>query len=200
MNPALPEDRSSDLRKDGVKVIFVDRDGVIGEFPGMGFYVTRREDFRFLPNAKEALALLTKAGYEILVISNQGCVARGLISQEDLGLMTQDMLKAVEAEGGKISGVFYCLHETKDQCECKKPKTGLFKEAARGRVIDFRSTFFIGDSAEDVEAGENVGCKKVLVLSGRTRHEEETANFPAKPDVIKKDVLEAAQWILANES
>ena len=153
-----------------------------------------------MPNAKEALALLTRAGYEILVVSNQGCVARGLISQEDLGLITQDMMKAVEAEGGKIGGVFYCLHETKDQCECKKPKIGLFKEASRGRAINFQSTFFIGDSAEDVEAGENIGCKKILVLSGRTRREEETDQFPVKPDVIKKDILEAAQWILANAS
>jgi len=114
--------------------------------------------------------------------------------------MTREMLVAVEAEGGKICGVFYCLHETKDQCECKKPKTGLFQEAARDRVIDFRSTFFIGDSAEDVEAGEAIGCKKVLVLSGRTRGAHEAAQFPSKPDVIKKDILEAAQWILANES
>ena len=182
------------------KTVFLDRDGVINEFPGLGFYVTRPEDFRFLPNAQEALALLTKAGYEIFVVSNQGCVARGLLSEAGLQSMTDKMLEAVSARGGRIAGVFYCRHETKDRCECKKPKIGLFKEAARGRTIDFHSAFFIGDSAEDVEAGENIGCKKILVLSGRTRHEEEAGAFPAKPDVIKKDILEAAQWILASES
>ena len=182
------------------KIIFVDRDGVINEFPGLGFYVTRWEDFRFLPGALEAIALLTRAGYATLVLSNQGCVAKGLLSESALQEMTGRMLRLVEAEGGRIDGVYYCRHETSDNCECKKPNTGLFKQAAEDRPIDFGSAFFIGDTAEDVEAGKRIGCKTILVLSGKTHGTGEAARFTVKPDAIKKDLLEAAQWVIKNAS
>lgn len=180
-------------------IVFIDRDGVINEFPGVGEYVTRWEDFRFLPNTKKAIALLTSAGFEINVVSNQGCVSRGMISLEELQAMTSRMLKEIEEGHGRIGGVFYCIHQTADHCECKKPKTALFHEAARGRTIDFSSSFFIGDSEEDVEAGENIGCKTLLVLSGRT-DEKDVARFLVKPQFVKRDLLEAAQWILEKRS
>ncbi len=181
------------------KIIFLDRDGVINEFPGHGEYVTRWADFHFLPNAKKAVALLTSAGFEIHVISNQGCVSRGLLTLAELEAMTSQMLKEIESAGGRLHGVFYCIHQTDDHCECKKPKSALFHQAVRGRDIDFSGCYFIGDSDEDMQAGENVGCRTVLVLSGRTR-EENVAQFSVKPHVIKKDLLDAVQWLLEKRS
>ncbi len=178
------------------KILFLDRDGVINRFPGIGGYVVRWEDFKFLPNAVESIALLTKAGYEIYVISNQGCVARGLISSEALAGLTARMQEAVRTGGGKISGVFYCEHQTDADCECKKPKLGLFRQALRTKKeVDLKSIFFIGDSVMDVEAGKNLGCRTVLVLSGRAALED-VEHWAFRPDFIKQDLWEAAHWIL----
>lgn len=179
----------------GLKLIFLDRDGVINQFPGIGNYVTRWEDFHFLPRAAEAIALLSKAGYEVNVISNQGCVSRGDLTLEDLQKITGQMLKAVEKIGGKIHGVFYCPHQTNDHCDCKKPKTRLFQDALHGRSVTLKGIYFVGDSVEDMEAAQNLGCGKLLVLSGRNGPAD-VERFSVKPDVIKKDLWEAASWIL----
>ena len=182
-----------------MKLVFLDRDGVINEFPGMGAYLTRWEDFHFLPRVIEAVALLSKAGYELNIVSNQGCVARGDISLDGLNEITRKALRQIEAGGGRIAGVFYCIHQSSDNCECKKPKTKLFYDALRGRTVEMRSVYFIGDSVEDMQAGEALGCQKILVLSGRNG-ESDVQDFPVKLDVVKKDLWEAAQWILQKKS
>ncbi len=182
-----------------MKLVFLDRDGVINRFPGVGHYVTRWEEFEFLPNAAQAVALLTKAGYEVVVVSNQGCVAHGLISSEGLRALTDKMRGEIERVGGRLDGVFYCEHRTADDCECKKPRLGLLKKALSGRSVDRRSCYFIGDSEIDIEAGRNAGCQTVLVLSGRVRRPD-LAALPVAPDAVKDDLWEAAQWIVQKKS
>lgn len=181
------------------EIVFLDRDGVINHFPGKGQYLVRREDFKFLPGALEAISLLTKAGKEIYVVSNQGCVSRGMISLEELNQMTSEMLSEISRAGGKIQKVYYCVHQKSDGCDCKKPKIKLFLEAIGGRKMDLEKVFFIGDSEEDIQAGKNLGCRTILALSGRTT-EADLPQFPFKPDEIKKNLLEAAQWILKKKS
>ncbi len=176
------------------KLIFLDRDGVINTFPGMGNYVTRQKDFRFLPRVKEAIRLLSRSGFQIYVISNQGCVARGMISKKGLESMTERMLQAIEKKGGKIDGVYYCTHQTDDSCGCKKPKPKLFKKAIGGKKVNLKKTFFIGDSLVDIEAARNVGCKSLLVLSGRIK-KREVKRLIISPNVVKKDLWSAARWI-----
>jgi D-glycero-D-manno-heptose 1,7-bisphosphate phosphatase len=178
-----------------MKIIFLDRDGVIGRFPGAGFYVERPEDFHFLPNAKKAIALLTQAGFEIHVISNQGCVSKKIITRKMLGRITQKMLSEITEAGGKIKKVSYCVHQSLDHCGCKKPKTLLLKKALGKRKVDVSKLYFIGDSKEDMETGKNFGCQTVLVLSGRNK-KSDVKNLPVKPDFVKKDLWEAACWIL----
>ena len=99
-------------------IIFLDRDGVLNRFPGKGRYVTRWSPFSFLPGAKKAVRLLSDAGHELVVISNQGGVSRGLLTKKDLQGITDRMLGAVERSGGKIHKVFYCIHQTSDACNC----------------------------------------------------------------------------------
>ena len=183
-----------------MRIIFLDRDGVINEFPGKSAYVTRWEDFHFLPNAINAIKLLKEAGYEIHVVSNQGCVSRGLMTLAELQGLTNNMLKSIERNGGAIDGVFYCIHQIEDHCECKKPKTTLFKEAVRGRHVDWESVYFIGDSEEDMEAGKNLGCLTLLVLSGRIGKLEEVQDLNHQPDFVKKDLWDAVRWILQEKS
>lgn len=178
-----------------MKIIFLDRDGVIGRFPGAGFYVEKPEDFHFLPNAKKAVVLLTKAGFEIHVISNQGCVSKKIITRRMLGRITDKMLSEIEAAGGKIKKVSYCIHQSLDHCDCKKPKTALLEKALGRRKVDPSKLYFIGDSKEDMQTGTNFGCRTILVLSGRNK-KKDVKNLPVKPDFVKKDLWGAVKWIL----
>ena len=177
------------------KFAFLDRDGVIVRFPGKGRYVTTASGMKLIPRAAEAVALLTRAGYELVVISNQGCVSHGLVTRKWLGRMTRRMLEKVRRAGGRIRKVYYCFHQSADGCSCKKPKTLLLRKALKGRRLDRRRIFFIGDSAEDIEAGKKFGCRTVLVLSGRNKRKHVRA-LRVKPDFVKKDLWEAARWML----
>ena len=181
------------------KVIFLDRDGVMNRFPGVGSYVISLKDFHWIPGALNGIKRLTKAGFEVNVVSNQGCVSHELITPRALRSLTRRMSMEAKKAGGEIQSVFYCPHRTSDQCLCKKPNTLLFKKALRGRKFDLSKVFFIGDSREDVEAARNLGCRALLVLSGRTK-KKDLENFEPKPDVLKKDLLEAARWITKKKS
>lgn len=182
-----------------MKIVFLDRDGVINEFPGKDLYVTTLEGFRPMPAALKGIRALTEAGYELHVASNQGCISRKLITWELLDRITKKMLDAVSAAGGKLDGVHYCPHQSADQCECKKPKTGLLVKALAGRKADLKRTYFVGDSEEDMKAADSFGCKKILVLSGRLK-ENDLPGISVKPDHVCRDLYEASQWILKNES
>lgn len=178
-----------------MSLIFLDRDGVLNRFPGKGRYVTRWSQFSFLPGAKKAIRLLNKAGHELVVISNQGGVSHGLLTKKDLKRITDRMLDEIERSGGKIRKVFYCVHQTSDECDCKKPKLGLIRKAVGRRRGALQRAFFIGDSREDVETAAGADCRSILVLSGRSKRKD-VADFVTKPDEIKKNILEAARWIL----
>ncbi len=178
---------------------FLDRDGVINRFPGKGKYVTKPSQLKILPGALEAITELTRAGYELAVVSNQGCVSRGLLTKKSLERMTRQMLQKIRLAGGRIRRVYYCVHQTKDRCDCKKPKTLLLKKALRGRRLDRSKIYFIGDSEEDVQAAKNFGCRSVLVLSGRLKKKDLTG-LAVKPDAVKKDLREAARWLLRKRS
>lgn len=178
-----------------MKVIFLDRDGVINRYPGFGDYVKDYKEFHFLEGAKEALKKLKENGYSIYIISNQAGVAKNIYSKEKLKDITKKMLKEIEESGGKIKGVFYCTHREEDNCLCRKPKIGLIQRAIKGKKVSLKNTYFIGDSLRDIETGRNAGCKTILVLSGETK-EEDVKKFPIKPDLIAKDLLEATHIIL----
>jgi D-glycero-D-manno-heptose 1,7-bisphosphate phosphatase len=178
-----------------MRLVFLDRDGVINRFPGKGLYVTNEKEFYLLPRALGGIRLLTRKGFRLVVVSNQGCVSRGLITKAGLMRLTHLMLKKIKAAGGKIHKVYYCIHQKSDHCRCKKPKTLLFKKAMKGLRLDPRDIYFIGDSEEDIAAGHAIGCRTILVLSGRSK-KSSARMFTHKPYMIKKDLLEAARWIL----
>ena len=117
----------------------------------------------------------------------------------ELDLLTQRMRCEVEASGGKIHDVFYCIHQTTDGCLCKKPQTLMFKKAIGKNEVNLKKTYFVGDSREDMEAAHNLGCKGILVLSGRVK-KREISKLPVKPFLIQKNLLEAAQWIVSQKS
>lgn len=180
-----------------MNIIFLDRDGVINKDPmhSVYGYVTKWEEFKFLPGAKHAIRKLTEAGYVIYVISNQAGIARGYFTLRALKDISKRMLKEIVKSGGKIAGVFYCPHRDEDNCDCRKPKAGLFRKALRRRKINLKNTFFIGDGIRDIQAGHAAGCKTILVLCGKTSLKDKK-KWKAKPDYIKKNLLDAVNWLL----
>ena len=181
-----------------MKAIFLDRDGVINRDPGFGDYIKSWAEFEFLPGSIDAIKLLNKNGYEIFVISNQAGVARGLFSKESLDEITGNMLKEIEAQGGKIRWVSYCTHASNAGCDCRKPNTAQIKNATKGLDIDFKKSYFVGDSRLDIGAGKNIGSKTILLLTGKETAED-SKTWEHKPDFIMNNLMEAVKWVLKEE-
>lgn len=180
-------------------IIFLDRDGVINKYPGNFKYVESQKDFIFLPRVKEAIALLTKAGYKIFVISNQAGVSKRIYSKETLSGITKNMLNEIERSGGRIEEVLYCIHTEEENCNCRKPKTGLINQVlAVGGYVDKKQSFFIGDSIRDIKTGKNAALKTILVLSGREKIENKDS-WEIQPDFIAEDLYEAAEIIISQD-
>ena len=182
-----------------MKFIFIDRDGVINKDPE-GWpphsYVTRWEDFHFLPGVLEALKRLTENDYKVVIISNQAGISKGIYTKEKLDEITKKIFKEIEKKGAKIHSIQYCIHKKEDNCDCRKPKASLFYKATQGLKGDFSKTYFIGDTKRDIEAGKEAGCRTILVLSGKTKDIKETEGWNIKPDFIKKDLKEAVDIII----
>ena len=189
------EPKTSRMKK--TKVIFLDRDGVINRGRGND-YVDSWKKFHFIPGSLKALRLLNEQGYRVIVISNQAGVAKGVYSLRDLSLLTRRMREKVEAAGGRLDAVYYCPHQKENQCACRKPKTALFRRAQRRFGIPFKKTFVVGDSVRDILAGKRLRCRTILVLSGREKLSRKT-EWKVQPDVVKRDLLKAVEWILRNE-
>lgn len=175
-----------------MKVIFLDRDGVINKDPGFGGYIKSWKEFEFLPDSLNALVKLNQAGFEVIVISNQAGVAKGLYALQDLDEISRNMLREVEKAGGKIRAVHYCPHRDEDDCDCRKPKTGLFSQATQGLEVDFTDTFFVGDNRRDILAAKAIGARSIFVLSGNTKLQD----LDVRPDFIARDLSEAVDKII----
>ena len=185
-------------KKKQQKIVFLDRDGVINEFPGHGAYVTKVKDFHFIPRVLEAIRMMTEEGFTIFVVSNQAGVGRGIFTQDKLDRITHKMLKGVAAAGGEIKKVFYCTHRPDAGCSCRKPDIGSVRRALKSLDLPLetaaRNTYFIGDTKGDIETGYNAGCKTIFVLSGR-ENRRYMNGWIVKPDYIVKDLYEAAKIV-----
>ena len=178
------------------KFVFLDRDGVINHGFDNG-YVDHLSKLRFVPRSLSALRRLHRAGYKVVVISNQAGVSKGLYTRRVLLEVTHEIVERVRKNGGKIDAIYYCPHQSIERCVCRKPKVGLFREARRRFGVRWKETFFIGDSRVDVEAGKAIVCCAFLVLSGRTRKKPD---WGIMPDIIRKDLWDAVDWILKKRS
>ncbi|MDN3580672.1 D-glycero-alpha-D-manno-heptose-1,7-bisphosphate 7-phosphatase [Mucilaginibacter flavus] len=147
-----------------VKAVFLDRDGVLNQ--EMGDYVRRFEDFHVLDNF-DALKTLQDKGYMLLVATNQGGLAKGWYTEDELAKMHNHLREVYADHGVTITDFFYCPHHPNftGDCDCRKPKPGLLLQGITKYNIDPALSYFIGDRERDVEAGTAAGVKGILIDS-----------------------------------
>lgn len=182
-----------------VKAIFLDRDGVICE--NRDDYVKSWEEFVWIPGANEALSRLNSNGYIAVVVTNQSAVSRGIVSRQIVEEIHQRMEKEITQTGGKIEKIYYCPHKPEDGCSCRKPEPGLLLAAAKDFKLDFKSSYFIGDMITDIEMGHKVGCRTIMVKTGKGSSQlANRVNWKIKPHYIVSDLSEAVDLILKLDS
>ena len=148
-----------------MKLIILDRDGVINE--DSDEYVKSAEEWLAIPGSIDAIARLSKAGYTVAVAINQSGISRGYFDEFELAAMHDKMCALVEEQGGEISGVFFCPHGPDEDCECRKPKTGLLEQIECEFGISVSGAPFVGDSGKDLLCAKLAGCIPVLVRTGK---------------------------------
>jgi len=146
-----------------IDTVFLDRDGVINEKMPEGKYVGSLGDFKILPGAVEAIARLHGAGIRVIVVSNQRGVALGYYSDADVMAIHDELRTKVQRVGGQIDGFYFCPHD-KNECDCRKPKVGMFEQAKREfPAISAERSVMIGDSLSDMEFGAAAGMATIFV-------------------------------------
>jgi len=170
------------------RAVFLDRDGVLNESlvrDGKPYAPTKLAEFKLLPGVPEALALLRKAGFLNVVVTNQPDVANGKARREDVEAIHARLLKDLPVDAVKV-----CYHGDSDACQCRKPKPGMLLEAARELGIDLAASYLVGDRWRDVAAAHAAGCKALFV---NYKYEEQR---PDPPFVEVKSLPEAAGYIV----
>ena len=148
-----------------VKLVILDRDGVINK--DSDAFVKSADEWIPIEGSIAAIARLSKAGFTVVVATNQSGVGRGLFQVSDLEAMHKKMHTMVKAAGGEIKTVVYCPHHPDDNCDCRKPKAGLITQIEQQLNISAKGAITIGDSLRDLQAGLKKGCIPVLVKTGK---------------------------------
>ncbi|MEW6181646.1 MAG: HAD-IIIA family hydrolase [Bacillota bacterium] len=183
--------------------VFLDRDGVIAREIG---HITRYEQIELYPLAAEAVAALNNNGWLCVLVTNQSCVARGLLTEEGLAAIHGRLEKLLAKEFARLDAVFYCPHLPPEEgkkeippyrvrCACRKPGTGMVEEAFRRFNIDAAQSFIIGDRETDIIMGRKAGLSTVLLRTGYgvRRYRGDSG---LEPDYIFDDLAEAARFLL----
>jgi D-glycero-D-manno-heptose 1,7-bisphosphate phosphatase len=180
------------------KAVFLDRDGVINQKPKEGEYITSGDDFHILPGAADGIALLNRAGYKVFVMTNQRCVAKGLLTVADLEKIHEQMSQALSRASAKLDGIYFCPHDYEPSCNCRKPAPGMLLEAAQEHGVDLRSSWVVGDSEIDIQAGKSAGCKTARVFNEREKHDtgEDIPEIFAPVEIKASSLLDSVRQIL----
>ncbi len=176
-----------------MKLVILDRDGVINH--DSAAYIKSPEEWKPIPGSLEAIALLSQAGYRVLVATNQSGIGRGLFEMATLNAIHDKMHRALGLAGGRIDGIFYCPHAHDAGCECRKPKPGLLEEIAHRFGVSLEGVPLIGDSLRDLQAAAAVGAQPILVLTGKGKKTRKDGNLP-EGTVVYDDLAAAVRSLL----
>ena len=182
---------------------FLDRDGTLNVDVG---YPDSLEKIVLIPGAVEAVRLLNRAGYAVVVVSNQSGVARGYFDEARVQAINRGVAEMFAQAGARIDGFYYCPHlpeaavaRYRRACGCRKPAPGMLQKAVREMHLDLARSLIIGDKYSDIAAGKALGLQAVLVRTGegaRQHARYEADDAIPQPDHISDDVLAAVRWLL----
>ena len=165
-----------------MKMIILDRDGVINhDSPA---FIKSPAEWVPIPGSLEAIARLNQAGYRVVIASNQSGIARELFDMAILNAIHQKMHNAAQQVGADIDAIFFCPHAASDNCDCRKPKSGMFEEIAKRFKVGLKGVPTVGDSLRDLQAGFISGCAPYLVLTGKGGKTFETGGLPPGTQVF----------------
>lgn len=180
--------------------VFLDRDGTLVEEAG---YLDRLERLVFFPYSVDAVRLLNRANLAVVIVTNQAGIARGIFKESFVAEAHRHITERLSAGGAGIDGFYYCPHHPeavieayRQSCDCRKPQPGLLKRAASDLDIALDQSFVVGDRWHDLEAGQRVGARGILVRTGYGKTEEAAAHPQVTPSAIVGNVMEAVSWIL----
>jgi|SRR5271154_5082038 D-glycero-D-manno-heptose 1,7-bisphosphate phosphatase len=184
------------------KAVFLDRDGVINRKAPEGDYITSSEDFQILPGVTEAISLLNRAGFRVIVVTNQRAIAKGILTIAGLKKIHEQMAESLSKSGAVIDGIQFCPHDYDPPCTCRKPAPGMLLDAAQELAMDLKASWMIGDSDIDIQAGKNAGCRTARICA--TSEERDVNGIRSSKsdvaDVVATSLLDAVQQILQRET
>ena len=181
------------------RAVFLDRDGTLIEERG---YITSPDVVELIPGAAQALVRLAKAGWKVFVVTNQGVIAKGRLTEEALSVIHFRMMALLSEGDASLDGIYFCPHhpegvldEYGQECDCRKPRPGLLLRAASEHGIDLERSVMVGDMTRDIQAGSAAGTRTVLVLTG---HGGAARGESHGADHVAADLAAAADWILSS--
>ncbi|HXW51563.1 MAG TPA: HAD family hydrolase [Candidatus Acidoferrales bacterium] len=184
----------------------MDRDGTLNVDTG---YVSRPEDVRLIDGAALGARTLAQAGFALVITSNQSGIARGIMTSAQADAVDARVLELLRREDVLVAGLYRCPHlsegrvrEYAVECDCRKPKPGMILQAASELDLDLASSWSVGDSERDVQAGLAAGCRAILLdpeADPKVRRNIQTgADAPGREVAVAKNLLEAAGIIIAS--
>jgi D-glycero-D-manno-heptose 1,7-bisphosphate phosphatase len=177
-----------------MKLVILDRDGVINQDSDQ--FIKNTSEWKQIPGSLAAIAKLNHAGYRVVVASNQSGIGRGLFDMGALNSINDKMYRALAQVGGRIDALFYCPHAADANCDCRKPKPGMFIDIAQRFNVDLAGVPSIGDSLRDLQAAAAAGAQPMLVLTGKGAKTESAGGLPEGTPIFA-DLAEAVRNIVA---
>jgi D-glycero-D-manno-heptose 1,7-bisphosphate phosphatase len=177
-----------------MKLVILDRDGVINQDSDQ--FIKNTTEWKPIPGSLEAIAKLNHAGYRVVVASNQSGIGRGLLDMGALNAINDKMYRVLAQVGGRIDALFYCPHAAEANCDCRKPKPGMFIDIAQRFNVDLAGVSSVGDSLRDLQAAATAGAQPMLVLTGKGTKTKAAGGLPEGAPVFA-DLAEAVRHIVA---
>lgn len=172
------------------KAVFFDRDGVINEKAPDHDYIKNWDKFKLIPGIIDVMKYVQSQGYMIIIITNQRGIARGLMTIEDLLVIHENLKQELDNHEIFITDIFFCPHDIQDNCDCRKPRSGMILEALKKYEIDVAKSVLIGDSMADIIAANNLDITSILYLNSSLRvNMEENDQKPAFIITNLKDAI-----------
>lgn len=186
------------------RAVFLDRDGTINKDVG---YPNSFRLIEIYPSSFEAIRKINRSGLLTVIVTNQSGVGRGLIAEKDLDDIHHKLRAVFSKHKAHFDGIYYCPHYNlssdpryRENCQCRKPNTGMARQAAADLNIDIMNSYMVGDKVEDILFGLNLQAKAILVLTGfGLQSLPKLKKKGVLPDYVARDLLDAVRWIMEKE-